>query len=116
MLTVNDPDAPDPKLPKAKRRNIIHWVVYNISPSITQFSEGQKEMSRLLRYGLNTRGENVYMGPCPPIGKHRYIFNLYAINKQLNLKSPVTFTQVQKAIHHHVIKKARLVGYYQKNN
>ena len=114
VLTVNDPDAPDPKLPKPQRRNVIHWVAYNIKPTVMSLAEAQKQIPKMLTYGVNMRGDQAYMGPCPPIGQHRYIFNLYALDTSLKLKSPVTFYKIQQAISKHIIKKTTLIGLYQK--
>jgi phosphatidylethanolamine-binding protein (PEBP) family uncharacterized protein len=42
------------------------------------------------REGLNDWKKAGYAGPCPPIGKHRYFFKLYALDRVLgNLDPPV---------------------------
>jgi phosphatidylethanolamine-binding protein (PEBP) family uncharacterized protein len=53
-------------------------------------------------------------GPCPPIGRHRYFFKLYALDAMLpDLKRP-TKAQVEKAMQGHVLARAELIGTYKK--
>ena len=54
-----------------------------------------------------------YGGPCPPIGRHRYFFKLYALDATLELTSP-TKTAVLSAMDGHVLAEAQIVGTYQK--
>src|SRR5262249_20606694 len=78
-LIVDDPDAPDPKAPK---RTFVHWVVYDIPASATHIDGKHND-------GVNDGGSRGYTGPCPPIGRHRYFFKLYALDTQLgDLGSP----------------------------
>lgn len=37
--------------------------------------------------GLNSAGSTGYAPPCPPMGKHHYIFNLYALDITLDLSA-----------------------------
>jgi hypothetical protein len=55
-----------------------------------------------------------YRGPCPPIGKHRYYFKLYALDTMLpDLHQPAK-AALEKAMHGHVLAEARLMGLYRK--
>ena len=61
---------------------VTHWVVYNIPADFRELTEGIPA-GRLLAGGLN-QGRNGmfrfgYMGPCPPWGRHRYLFRLFAL-------------------------------------
>ena len=53
-----------------------------------------------------------YGGPCPPIGRHRYVFTLYALDKTLNDAGPVSKSELEAAMKTHVIEKTELIGTY----
>lgn len=112
-LIADDPDAPDPKAP---RMTWVHWLLYNIPPSATGLTEGvaPANLPAGTLSGLNDFKRTSYGGPCPPIGKHRYFFKLYALDTTLpDLKSP-TKPALEKAMEGHILQKAELVGTYQK--
>ena len=110
-LIVDDPDAPDPKAPKM---TYVHWVVVDMPPSTTALPEGATggHMPKGAHEGLNDWKKSGYGGPCPPIGRHRYFFKLYALDRTLNLENP-TKADVEKAMQGHIVAKAELVGTYQ---
>ncbi len=113
VLIVDDPDAPDPKAPRV---TWVHWVVYNIPSSTTSLGEGvsEKSLPRGTKEGLNDWKKPVYGGPCPPIGRHRYFFKLYALDTVLaDLQAP-SKADVEKAMQGHVVGNAELIGTYQK--
>ena len=113
VLIVDDPDAPDPDAPKM---TWVHWVLYNIpvdTPGLEEnissasLPEGAKE-------GINDWDRKGYGGPCPPIGRHRYFFKIYALDTVLaDLQQP-TKKQLEEAIEGHILTKAELVGMYQR--
>jgi len=112
-LIVDDPDAPDPAAPKM---TWVHWVLYGIPPSATGLAEAVKPaaLPSGTREGRNDFGRTAYGGPCPPIGRHRYFFKLYALDTTLaDLKQP-TKAALEKAMQGHVLAQATLVGTYQK--
>lgn len=109
-LIVDDPDAPDPKAPK---RTWVHWVVYNLPPTSTSLPEGGTLPSGA-RDGRNDWGRAGYGGPCPPIGRHRYVHKLYALDAVLGDLGQPTKAQLEKAMEGHVRAEARLVGTYEK--
>ena len=110
VLIVDDPDAPDPAAPKM---TWVHWVVYNLPASARAVAAGGALPAGALD-GLNDWKRTGWRGPCPPIGRHRYFFKLYALDTMLpDLKRP-TKAQVEKAMHGHVLAQAELVGTYQK--
>ncbi|HEX9648888.1 MAG TPA: YbhB/YbcL family Raf kinase inhibitor-like protein, partial [Alphaproteobacteria bacterium] len=66
------------------------------------------------REGLNDWKRTGYGGPCPPIGRHRYFFKLYALDATLgDLRRP-TKAKLEAAIDGHVIARAELIGTYQR--
>lgn len=109
-LIVDDPDAPDPKAPK---RTWVHWVVYDIPPTASSLPEGGA-LPAGARPGLNDWGRTGYGGPCPPVGRHRYIHKLYALDTVLGDLGQPTKADVEKAMAGHILAEARLVGTYEK--
>ena len=114
-LIVDDPDAPDPQAPKM---TWVHWVLYNIPPTVSGLPEAveQGALPSGTREGLNDWKRLGYGGPCPPIGRHRYFHKLYALDVVLpDLKSP-TKADLEKAMAGHVLAEARIIGTYQKRD
>ena len=111
-LIVDDPDAPDPARPAM---TWVHWVVYNVSPTATGFAEGGIAATEGAHEGLNDWKRPGYGGPCPPVGRHRYFFKLYALDERLpDLKRP-TKSALEHAMRGHVLATAELIGTYQKH-
>ena len=114
-LIVDDPDAPDPAKPQ---RVYVHWVVYNISPITLKLPLNAARSGLPLKalHGTNDWGKQTYGGPCPPVGRHRYFFKLYALDTTLNgLKNP-TKAQLEEAMAGHLVGHAELVATYEKRN
>ena len=112
-LIVEDPDAPDPAKPT---RIVSHWVAYNIPATTTALVENASKsgMPAGSAQGVNEGNKPSYMGPCPPIGSHRYFFKLYALDTVLTgLKNPKK-ANLQQAIQKHVVDSTQLIGTYQK--
>lgn len=111
-LIVEDPDAPDPRAPKTIW---THWVLYNIPADSTGIGESAKTLPRGTLMGLNDWNKTGYGGPCPPIGRHRYFFKLYALDTVLpDLKNP-TKQKLEKTMKDHILSEAVLLGTYQKH-
>ena len=113
-LIVDDPDAPDPAAPEM---TFVHWVLYNIPPDVEGLEEGAAPAGLPLgtEQGLNDWHDKTWGGPCPPIGRHRYFFKLYALNTTLpHLKHP-TKAALEEAMRGHVLAYAELVGLYRKH-
>jgi len=70
VLIVDDPDAPDPAAPQM---TWVHWVVYNIPPSVAGLPEGADAASLPpgARQGLNDWKREGWGGPCPPGSGHQ---------------------------------------------
>jgi hypothetical protein len=109
-LIVDDPDAPDPAAP---RMTWVHWVVYNLPPDTPGLAAGAGTPAGA-RDGLNDWQREGYGGPCPPIGRHRYFFKLYALDTVLPALKPATKAGLEKAMQGHVLAQVELVGYYRK--
>jgi Raf kinase inhibitor-like YbhB/YbcL family protein len=113
VLIVDDPDAPDPDAPKT---TWVHWVLYNISADTTGLPEAvePQELPSGTVEGLNDWQRTGYGGPCPPKGRHRYLFKLYALDTVLTGLDEPTKAEVEAAMEGHVVGQAELVGTYEK--
>jgi Raf kinase inhibitor-like YbhB/YbcL family protein len=113
-LIVDDPDAPDPAKPQ---RVYVHWVVYNIPADSHGFGENASEdgLPGGAQVGNNDWGKAQYGGPCPPIGRHRYFFKLYALDTSLSLSSP-SKQELLDAMDGHILGDASVMGTYQKGD
>ena len=112
-LIVEDPDAPDPAKPT---RVVTHWVAYDIPAATTRLNENASKagMPTGSAQGANERGARAYMGPCPPIGRHRYFFKLFALDTTLDGLTKPKKADVEKAIKGHIVDSAQLIATYQK--
>ena len=112
-LIVDDPDAPDPAAPKM---TWVHWVLYNLPPDSSGLKEATQsaDLPADTGEGLNDWKRTGYGGPCPPIGRHRYFFKLYALDTVLQDLASPTKSEVESAITEHVLARAVLVGTYKK--
>jgi hypothetical protein len=112
-LVVDDPDAPDPAAP---RMTWVHWVLYDLSPALAGLDEGLRHgaLPQGTREGLNDWKRTGWGGPCPPIGRHRYFFKLYALDAELGDLGTPTKARLEQAMRGHVIAEAQLVGTYEK--
>lgn len=112
-LIVDDPDAPDPRAPKMV---YVHWVLYGLPPSATGLPEGvaTAALPKGAREGVNDWKRAGYGGPCPPIGRHRYYFKLYALSAELGELGRATKPKLLEAMKGKVIEEAVVMGTYQK--
>jgi Raf kinase inhibitor-like YbhB/YbcL family protein len=112
-LVVDDPDAPDPKAP---RMTWVHWVLYDMPPSVAGLPEGvaRDALPPGTRQGVNDWKRTGWGGPCPPIGRHRYFFKLYALDAPLGDLGSPTKARLEAAMKGHVLAEARVMGTYEK--
>lgn len=101
-LIVDDPDA-DNKV-------VTHWLAWNIAPTTVSIPEGGRPGTM----GRNEKGDNRYMGPCPPKGQHHYFFKVYALDRMLDLKEGASKEELVNAIKEHILAEGELVGLYEK--
>jgi len=112
-LIIDDPDAPDPAAP---RMTWVHWVLYNLPAQTAELAAGiaPRDLPPGTLAGLNDWKRTGYRGPCPPIGRHRYVHKLYALDVVLPDLHQPTKAALEKAMHGHILAHADLVGMYQK--
>jgi Raf kinase inhibitor-like YbhB/YbcL family protein len=113
VLIVDDPDAPDPKNPKT---TWVHWLLYNLPTAATGLAEGiaAGDLPPGTLQGLNDWKRTGWGGPCPPVGRHRYFFKLYALGTVLADLHQPTKAKLEAAMDGHVLGKAELIGTYEK--
>jgi len=108
-LIVDDPDAPDPAAP---RQTWVHWVLSDLPPELGGLPEDVRRLAHG-HVGVNDWKHTRWNGPCPPIGRHRYVFKLYALDRVLELAHP-TKRDLETAMVGHILAAATLIGTYQK--
>jgi Raf kinase inhibitor-like YbhB/YbcL family protein len=112
VLIVDDPDAPDPAAPK---KLWVHWIRYNIPADVRALAEGAGNSPPLgeARDAITDAKSQGYHGPCPPIGRHRYYFHLFALDAMLpDLGDQAKRREVDAAIEKHVLATAVVMGTY----
>jgi len=110
-LIVDDPDAPDPAAPKM---TWVHWVLFDLPADTAGLPEGVTALPAGTREGLNDWKRTGYGGPCPPIGRHRYFFKLYALDTKLSHLEQPTKAKLLQAMEGHILADAQIIGTYQK--
>lgn len=106
-VIADDPDAP--------RKTWVHWVLFNLPPTLECLEEDVPKTPALdnnAKQGLNDSNEVGYDGPCPPEGVHRYFFKVYALDCIVPLKSGCTKEQLLSEIEGHSLADGVLMGRY----
>ncbi|MFD0986208.1 YbhB/YbcL family Raf kinase inhibitor-like protein [Methyloligella solikamskensis] len=112
-LLVEDPDAPMDK-------PFVHWVLFNLPADVTSLEEGLPGAAALeqpdgARQGNNGMGSTGYFGPKPPDEKpHRYYFQLFALDKTLDLGPGADREALMEAIEGHILAQDVLMGTFEK--
>ena len=102
-LIVDDPDA----------RGFVHWVAFDLPAEQTSLAEGASGSDGLAE-GRNDFGRVGWGGPCPPSGTHRYVFELFALDRRLGLQGNPSASEVRGALDGHVLGSTRLTGTYRR--
>ena len=92
-LIMDDPDAM-----AAVGKVWVHWLEYS-----NAFAEYVTE-------GKNDFGEIGYGGPAPPDGRHTYVFKLYDLDTDLDLKKGFSKQELEDAMKGHILAEAKLTG------
>jgi len=104
-LIVDDPDAVEPA-----GEVWLHWLVWNIPPSLTEIPEDWEPTDPV--EGKNDFGNRGYGGPAPPDETHTYRFKLYALDATLNLSESADKREVGRAMRGAVLARTQLTGTY----
>lgn len=121
VLIVTDPDIPQEVKENMGIEIFDHWVVYNIAAEAVNNDEITIDIGQTPgAEGVNSSGDAGYTGPCPPAEydptEHRYVFSVYALDSELDIKPQPNKSTVMEAMKGHILKKAELVGRYEKQN
>lgn len=91
-----------------------HWTVWNIPPAAAGVPEGGLPQGAVL--GRNVEDRNAYLGPGAPPGPrfHHYVFELFALDRQVDLPPTAGRTELLEAMEGCVIAKAAYVGRFRR--
>ena len=103
-LLFDDKDAP--------RKTYVHWIVWNIDPSVKEIKENSVPEGAV--QGLNDFKKNTYGGPCPPTRPHKYALMVYALDARLNLDPKSGKVELEKAMEGRIIAQGQLMGVYKR--
>lgn len=108
-LICHDPDAP---LVSPGSYGFVHWVLYNIPPSVTSLPEGTADYTN----GKTDFGKQGYGGPMPPNGHgvHHYFFWVLALDREPDLEPGLSLQEFLAKVEPNVIGMNRLVGTYER--
>ncbi len=111
-LVCDDPDAP--------RGTWVHWVLYDLPPSVAALAGAVAKAERHPAGGTHGRtdyGELGWGGPAPPRGHgvHHYQFRLYALDRVLGLAPGATKAELEAAMKGRILAEAKLVGTYRRD-
>ena len=92
--------------------DVLHWLAWNIPASAGGIPEGGLPDGAV--QGANIAGQNAYFGPGAPAGPryHHYVFELYALNENLDLPATAGRDELLAAMEGKVVGKAAYVGRY----
>lgn len=92
--------------------DVLHWVAWNIPASANGIPEGSLPAGAV--QGRNMTGQNSYFGPGAPAGPryHHYVFELYALNANVDLPETAGRDELLKAMEGRIVAKAAYVGRY----
>ena len=103
VLIMDDPDAMG-----AVGKVWVHWVLWNIPSNTKEVTENSIPINSV--EGKTDFDEIGYGGPAPPDKEHTYIFKLYALDTNLNLKQGSIKTEVEESMKKHILTEAKLEG------
>jgi Raf kinase inhibitor-like YbhB/YbcL family protein len=97
----------------------LHWVAYNIPGSAKGLGHAIRNAAEPkvfsgMRQGVNAFGGIGYIGPHPDAGDppHHYHFEVFALDRPLNIKGGVSLDKVIAAMNDRVIAEGEVVGTY----
>ncbi|MDH2414698.1 YbhB/YbcL family Raf kinase inhibitor-like protein [Nocardioides sp. CER19] len=93
-LVVVDPDAHD----------YYHWIALDLPAASTSLDGPAAHEAR------NSKGTTGWTPPCPPSGRHRYRFTVYALDAETGLATGAGTVEALDAIEEHAVAHGTLTG------
>jgi Raf kinase inhibitor-like YbhB/YbcL family protein len=115
VLIVEDYDISLP-------RPMVHLIAYNLQPSDGGLVEGAlpsrntEGLDPVAKCGKNGLGFQRYDGSAAPPGHgaHHYVFQIFAVSRDLSFDSPPHKKQILRAIKDHVLAAGHLTGTFER--
>ena len=110
VLLATDWDGPTPRF---RLENFTHWILYDIPQQVHEIKSAATtvELNQMkIDIGNNSSDAAAYMPPCPPLGKHRYVFRLYALDIPQIHPAAHGRDAVMDAMTGHVLAYGEIVG------
>lgn len=87
-----------------------HWTAWDLPAS----SRSLPAATRWRLQGTNSFGRVGYSGPCPPTGRHRYVFTLYALRSKVGLPRGASTSELTRSLPTRVLGTATITGTYRR--
>ncbi len=113
VLLVEDPDAPAPS-------PLVHALAWDLPARDAGLAEGELKgpagEGQTHDLGRNSFLKSEYLPPDPPTGHgpHHYVFQLYALDRRLDLEGSPGRGKVVEAMTGHVLAIGELFGVYER--
>ena len=113
VLIVEDADSPTPA-------PFVHLLAWDLPASSRSLAAGSLKSKSAggdqTKLGRNGLGKCQYAppDPLPGHGTHRYIFQLFALDRQLNFSTPPNKAALKAAMRGHVVSRGFLTGTYER--
>lgn len=113
VILIEDADSPTP-------RPLVHLIAWNLAATTHAIAEGGLIEGGIAGFrpdlGQNSFLKDGWLPPDPPTGHgiHRYVFQIYALDRALDLPASPGRGAVVKAMTGHVLAKGELVGTYER--
>lgn len=114
VLVMDDSDIPESIKIQRGITKFNHWSLFGISGDVMEIPEA----TSMGTSGLNGRGTEGYIAPCPPKdlspSEHLYSFRLYASPKSFVFKKLPTLDELEALVKPDALGKTELIGRYQR--
>jgi Raf kinase inhibitor-like YbhB/YbcL family protein len=95
---------------------LTHWVIWNLPvqnfiPENIPHGETVASLGNAMQ-GIGY-GRHRYRGPNPPHGSHRYQFNVYVLDKKLDLSGDSGKKELLKAMEGHILQYGSITGLFE---
>jgi Raf kinase inhibitor-like YbhB/YbcL family protein len=111
-LIMMDWDGPSPYL---RLGNFTHWILYDVPPDTHEIkaSVTATDLSQAkIKAGNNSSDATDYTPACPPMGAHRYVFRVYALDVPTLHPADRDRQAIFEAMRGHVLAFGELQGFF----